>query len=115
MVERCVVRGELEVFRAGIGRENKRILARPGEEACGVVAGDRRYSAGRLQLSWNRRIIDDGSSAAVASEFEVRQNVGAVEVQGGGVCSIDDRQNSVGIAVVDRIEIDTFKIDLIRS
>ena len=83
------------------------------QEGRGVAVDDLSCCAERLRLSRHRRIIDDRSSTAVAGKIEIRQNVGAIEVQSGGVGSVGDRLNAVGIAVVNRTEIDAFKIDLI--
>src|SRR5581483_1794791 len=61
----------------------------------------------------HRRVKQDRSALAIACELEIRQRVGPVEIKVRGVGAVRHFQYSVGIAILDGIEVDVLEIDLV--
>ena len=82
-------------------------------ETAGIMHDYRRYIPALARR--RRRIVNNRPTMTIACELEIRQRVVSIEVQCDVIGSIGYRQDTIGIAIMDGVEVDALEIDLIRA
>jgi hypothetical protein len=82
-----------------------------------ILACIRGHLASRpaVRRIWHRRVVDNGAAVAIVGKFEVGERIGTVEIQRRAVRSIRHGEHAIRVAIVDRVEIESFEIDLIGT
>jgi hypothetical protein len=86
------------------------------EDECIIFwIGGHMNSRPALRRTGHRRVVDNRATVAVIGKFEVAERIGTVEIQRRAVRSIRHGERAVCVAIVDRVEIESFEIRKIRA